>query len=51
MRVRFEREWNWWAINRPYVAHWWNEDGWGFAISWGNRNSDPAWSLGFEVRH
>ena len=37
------------SINRPYASVW--SDGWrhwGVSLSWGNRNSDPVWSIDFE---
>lgn len=54
-RVRVWREWNWDCINRPYVyADWiWNAAdapiGLCMALSWGNGNSDPVWSISVEV--
>lgn len=35
-------------FNRP-IVHWLREAGHGYVcIEWGNGNSDPAWSLGWE---
>lgn len=49
MKVEVDHAFNRSSINRPYFVGSFGGGVYGLSLSWGNRNSDPVWSIGLWI--